>query len=125
MSAFPFDPRTKLSPEIEATLTVRFKTQPALPSGRPPTKKETWERVHHVYHDLIPKEDLIDYARCRWAWDYAAWVNFRAWDKHPDWVEGDDVIAAAVPERPMNGNMAPVIVEQLWQQVRRIAKAKR
>jgi len=125
MSAFPYGPRVRLDEKTQGILSERFRTMPKKPVGRPCTKKEMWERVNHCYHDLLPKDDLIDYARNRWAWDYAAWVNFRGWQKHPDWVEGDTVIAAAVPERPMNGDMAPVLVERLWQVVRNVAKARR
>lgn len=125
MTAFQYSPRVRLDDKTEGILSERFRTIPPLPEGRPPTKKETWERVTHVYHDMMSKEDLIDYARNRWAWDYAAWVNFKGWQKHPDWVEGDDVIEKAVPERPMNGDMAPVMVQRLWQIVANIKKAQR
>ena len=123
MIDFAYDPRVKLDRETEAVITARFANMPEKVEGRPPTKREVWARVHHVYHGLLSQEELVEYARCRWAWDYAAWVNFRGWDKHPDWVEGDTVIAEAVPERPMNGDRAPQIVPRLWEIVKKRATA--
>lgn len=87
---------------------------PALPVGRPPTKREVWEHLHHIYSDRKTTAELKTFCREAWAWQYLEWVNFRGWDKHPDWTAGP-AIAEAVPKCPFKaGTNWSTEVERLW-----------
>lgn len=68
-----------------------------LPFDRPPTRDEVWQYVKTVYEGLKTMEEMIEYARTRWVSNYVYWRCICAWDKHPDWTDGDPVIADAVP----------------------------
>lgn len=90
----------------------RVEQAPRLPAGRPPTRREVWERLHFLYYDLKghapsplcsdkcrrkPEGVLEAMARSEWTWAYVYRHIFRGWRKQPDWVEGDPVISEAVP----------------------------
>lgn len=73
---------------------------PMLPTNRPPTKKEVWDRFNFIYQDIKEHGDLARFCRNWWCWAYVDWVNRKAWRKQPDWVDGDTVIYEAVPSKP-------------------------
>jgi hypothetical protein len=73
---------------------------PELPTHRPPTKREVWDRYSFIYGDIKPPDELTRFCRDAWVWLYVEAFNFRAWRKQPDWVDGDPVIDAAVPTKP-------------------------
>ena len=88
---------------------------PPLPKGRPPTKKEVWDHYVHTYKDRKPFEELKTFCREAWAWMYLEYVNFHDWRKQPDWVEGDEIVDAAVPNSPFEASSSYVHeVERLW-----------
>jgi hypothetical protein len=93
----------------------RLPKVPALPTERPPTRREVWEHYHGIYFDFkghsrsplcTPRclhnetRELESYCRDAWAWGYIQRFvsGMKGWDKQPDWVEGDPVIPAAVPD---------------------------
>lgn len=93
----------------------QFKTQPKMPSGRPPTKDEVWAWVVHMYGGIFETPKLRELAQKKWAWAYVWEVNFAGWRKHPDWVPGDPVVADAVPVGPLAPEQATfVYVNKLW-----------
>ena len=90
----------------------RWQSAPAMPFDRPATRAEVWAYVEHMYHDLKPEAERKAFASQSWAFDYVWWVNWRGWDKQPDWTEGDPVIAGAVPERgsiQSGQNLYPIV----------------
>lgn len=88
---------------------------PPLPTGRPPTKLEVWEHYSHIYNGRKSATELKTFCRGAWAWLYLEYVNFKGWQKHPDWVEGDVVIDAAVPRAAFQSGAYEKEIEQLWQ----------
>jgi hypothetical protein len=73
---------------------------PMLPTNRPPTKREVWDRYSYIYGEIKGEDELRRFCRDAWAWHYVSWFNFKAWRKHPDWVDGDAVIYDALPREP-------------------------
>lgn len=93
----------------------QWKTQPKMPSDRPPTKEEVWAWVSHMYGGIFEVPKLKELAREKWAWSYIYAVNFEGWRKHPDWVPGDSVVADATPVGPISpGDAYFPTVEALW-----------
>lgn len=78
----------------------RYATAPEMPQGRPPTRAEVLAYCQHYYAGLKTDDEIVAMARDKWAWNYIYAVNFRQWDKQPDWVEGDPVVKAGVPTGP-------------------------
>jgi hypothetical protein len=57
----------------------------------------------------------IEHAKKAWAWAYVHAVNFKRWDKQPDWLPGDPIIRNAIPHGPFPAGqeyLGPV--ETLW-----------
>lgn len=99
----------------DAILDARVMQAPPLPEHRPPTKKEVWTRMSFIYHDLKDDSNLKRFCREWWAGMYLGYVNFRGWDKHPDWVDGEPVIPEAVPAKPFESGTNYIReVERLW-----------
>lgn len=73
---------------------------PILPTHRPPTKRECWDRYSFIYADIKSEEELRVFCRDAWMWFYVSAVNFKSWRKQPDWVDGDPVIHEAVRHEP-------------------------
>lgn len=98
-----------------ALVETRSTTAPLLPTHRPPTKSEVWARYSHIYEGVKSPDELKRFCLEAWAWFYVEAVNFRQWRKHPDWVDGDDVIEDAVPAGPfVAGRRHEPEVESLW-----------
>ena len=79
----------------------RYETAPRLPTDRPPTRREVWERLNHLYYDLKTPAQIATLAKGTWLFAYVWAVNLRGWDKPPDWQEGQAVVAAACPRAPI------------------------
>lgn len=93
----------------------QYRTAPRMPSGRPPTKAEVWEWTVHMYGGTFPEEKLKVMAQDTWAWSYIWQVNRKGWNKQPDWLPGDPVIAAAVPAGPFTPERSHFVhVNKLW-----------
>ena len=73
---------------------------PTVPTHRPPTKREVWDRYSFIYGDVKPPEELSRFCRDAWMWSYVSWVNFKGWRRHPDWKDGDPIIYEAVRKEP-------------------------
>lgn len=73
---------------------------PRLPTHRPATKREVWDHYSFIYKDIKPHNELARFCRDAWLWNYVDWFNFKGWRKQPDWVDGDQVIHEAVPNKP-------------------------
>lgn len=110
---------------LEYVPDSRYEDAPKLPAGRPRTKTEVFAYWSHVLDGVKSPDEIKAHARGSWAWDYVWHVNFRRWDKHPDWVPGEPVIHEAVPAKPIpaGGNYIEA-VEQLWQLARSIKKER-
>lgn len=91
----------------------RIQKAPELPTDRPATRREVWERNHAIYFDFKSHRrtpictercdhdrpgELEAFCREAWVWYYVDAYNHRDWRKQPDWTEGDPVIAEAVPD---------------------------
>lgn len=103
----------------------RMAKAPKLPTDRPATKKEVWERYHFIYHDIKTPEALASYCRDAWVWFFVEYVNFKQWRKHPDWLDGEDVIEEAVKWEPFLVGEWHQEVERLYQiaqSVKRVLK---
>ena len=74
--------------------------KPALPFGRPPTRKEVWDYCVYWYGDLKDEDELRAWAKEHFVGNYVYAVNFNGWTKPPDWKEGEPVVAEACPRRP-------------------------
>ncbi len=79
----------------------KFRSQPTLPHGRPPTRGEVWEYVQHWYGDLKDLDELARFAKELFIGNYVYSVNFNGWTNPPDWQEGKPVVAAACPKGPL------------------------
>ena len=91
---------------------ARLQAAPPWVTGRPPTRREVWERLHYIHHDLKghkphelcnaacvrkPEKELERFCALWWSSCYVQWFNFRGWRKPPDWVEGDPATPEAIP----------------------------
>ena len=116
---------TATAPRLEYVPDDRYETSPKMPSGRPRTKQEVFAYWTHVLKDVKTDEEIKDMARGSWAWDYVWHVNFRQWDKHPDWTPGEPVIPEAVPVKPIPaGSNYIAKVEELWRLARRLKEER-
>lgn len=75
----------------------RLERAPALPTNRPATRHEIWERNWFLYHDLKDRDEIAQMSKRAWVMNYVWHFNFRGWRKHPDWAEGQPVALEAVP----------------------------
>jgi hypothetical protein len=93
----------------------QYKSQPKMPTDRPPTKQEVWDWVVHMYGGIFEEAKLRQMAQDKWAWAFVWEVNFRGWKKHPDWVPGDPIIADAVAPGPFPPEAQSFLqVNKLW-----------
>ena len=110
---------------LEFVPDQRYDDAPKMPTGRPSTKLEVFAYWAHVLKDVKTEDEIKAHARGSWAWDYVWHVNFKGWDKHPDWLPGDPVIQEAVPAKsiPADGSFISR-VEELWQLARRLKRER-
>jgi hypothetical protein len=73
---------------------------PLIPTHRPGTKREVWERYSFIYGDIKTPEELRVFCRDAWVWDYVYAVNFKGWRRHPDYMDGEAIIYEAVRREP-------------------------